>query len=161
LTAPSRGSAVDARAGLRYKSGRLTAAAAPAQSHEQWLEAVPICNRAVRVQRCGQAVVLWVPFRPRWWLAGPLRWLLPLRKEKGVALDLVGSRVWDDCDGQRQVQEVAAAFAQRHQLGAREATLRVLLFLRQLSERKLLVLALPRAAAPLAGAQPLAAEPAP
>jgi len=138
----------------------LTGAAAPSRSHEQWLEAVPICNRAVRVQRCGEAVVLWVPFRSRWWLAGPLRWLLPLRKEKGVALDLVGSRVWDDCDGQRQVQEVARAFAQRHQLGSREAALRVLFFLRQLSERKLLVLALPRAAASLGGTQPVPAEPA-
>lgn len=127
----------------------MTGAAAPARSHEQWLEAVPICNRAVRVQRCGKAVVLWVPYRSRWWLRGPLRWLLPLRKEKGVALDLVGSEVWADCDGQREVREVARAFAERHQLGRREATLRVLLFLRQLSERKLLVLALPRTAASL------------
>jgi hypothetical protein len=111
---------------------------------DQMLDAIPTCNQAVRVEPRGDTVVLWVPIRRRFWLAG-LSWFLPFRKEKGVALDAVGSSVWSACDGRRRVEEIVEVFAERHQLRFHEARLSVSQFLRSLVERKLLVLAVPGA----------------
>ncbi|MEL7087643.1 MAG: hypothetical protein AAGL98_04255, partial [Planctomycetota bacterium] len=49
----------------------------------QTLAAVPTANRAVREEARGGALVLFVPLRERWWMAGPVSWWLPLRREKG------------------------------------------------------------------------------
>ena len=113
-------------------------------SFDQMLDAIPTCNRAVRVEPSGDTLVLWVPIRRRFWLAG-LAWFLPFRKEKGIALDAVGSSVWSACDGRRRVEEIVEGFAERHQLRFHEARLSVSQFLRSLVERNLLVLAVPGA----------------
>jgi hypothetical protein len=94
-----------------------------------------------------------VPIRRRFWLTG-LAWFLPFRKEKGIALDAVGSTVWVACDGRRRVEEIVEGFAARHQLRFHEARLSVGQFLRSLVERNLLVLAVPSAEGPRAVAPP-------
>ncbi|MEM9914997.1 MAG: PqqD family protein [Planctomycetota bacterium] len=106
----------------------------------QLLAAVPTRNAAVREEQRGEALVLFVPIRRRWWLRGPLSWCLPLRGEKGVALDALGQEVWRACDGQRDLEALVEAFAQRHRLGFHEARLTVMRFLRMLAQRNLLVL---------------------
>ena len=106
----------------------------------QTLAAVPVVNRAVRQETRGEALVLFVPLRRRWWMAGPVSWWLPLRRERGVALDRLGREVWDLCDGRRDLEAVVDRFAQRHRLGFHEARLTVMQFLKMLVERKLLVL---------------------
>ncbi len=121
----------------------------------QWLQAVPTPNRAVREQfrpapgrgcpeaaadPSGDLVTLFVPLRRRWWTAGPVGWLLPLRTERGVALDALGTWVWRACDGQRSVESVVEAFAELHELGFHEARLTVTMFLQKLAQRRLLVL---------------------
>jgi hypothetical protein len=121
-------------------------------SLDQLLDAVPMQNRAVRVESHGSTVTLWVPIRRRWWMRGPLSWALPFRSEKGVALDRIGSELWGACDGERRVEDIVAAFAERHRLRFHEARASVTQFLRSLVERRLLVLALP--------ARPAAAPPA-
>lgn len=112
-------------------------------SLDQLLDAVPICNQAVRVEVHGATVTLWVPIRRRWWMQGTLSWLLPFRSEKGVALDVIGSEVWRDCDGERRVEDIVEAFAERHRLRFHEARSSVTLFLKSLAQRRLLVLAVP------------------
>lgn len=114
-------------------------------SLDQLLDAVPICNGAVRVEKRESNVILWVPIQRRWWLQPPLSWFLPIRREKGVALDVVGSEVWSACDGKRRVEDIVEDFAQRHKLRFHESRASVTQFLKSLLERNLLVLVLPRA----------------
>ncbi|MEM8739527.1 MAG: PqqD family protein [Planctomycetota bacterium] len=113
---------------------------------ERLLAAVPTANRAVRAEQRGEALVLFVPLRERWWMRGPASWWLPFRKERGIALDRLGQEVWAACDGVRNVEAVVAEFSRRHRLGFHEARLKVMAFLRLLAERKLLVLIGPSAA---------------
>lgn len=128
----------------------------------RWLAAVPTPNGAVREQpphpasprsadrepeaarAAERGVTLFVPLRRRWWSRGPVGWLLPLRTRRGVALDALGTRVWRACDGQRSVGQIVHDFADRQNLGFHEARLLVSTFLRQLTERSLLVLVFPR-----------------
>lgn len=107
---------------------------------ERALRARPVTNRAVREESHGEALVLFVPLRRRWWMAGPVSWWLPLRREKAVALDRLGREVWEACDAQRNVEQIIDAFAARHGLGFHEARLTVMQFLRMLAQRRLLVL---------------------
>lgn len=104
------------------------------------LAAIPTRNAAVREETRGDALVLFVPLRKRWWMNGPVSWCLPLRDEKGVALDALGQEVWQACDGQRDLETIIEAFADRHRLGFHEARLTVMRFLRMLAQRNLLVL---------------------
>lgn len=106
----------------------------------QTLAARPTPNRAVRVERRGAALVLFVPLRRPWWLRGPVAWLLPLRSEKAVALDALGQEVWRACDGKRDLESLVEDFAARHRLGFHEARLTVMRFLQMLAQRKMLVL---------------------
>jgi len=101
---------------------------------------VPTRNAAVREETRGDALVLFVPIRKRWWTRGLMAWCLPLRDEKGVALDTLGQEVWRACDGDRRLETLVDEFAGRHRLGFHEARLTVMRFLRMLAQRNLLVL---------------------
>ncbi len=108
----------------------------------QMLDLVPAANRAVRAERRGQTLILYVPIRKRWWMRGPFGWLLPFRQEKGLALDSLGREVWEACDGQRTIEQITEGFAQRHRVRFHEAKLSVVTFLRSLVERQVVVLVL-------------------
>ena len=136
---------------------------------ERWLSAVPVRNQAVQAHTRGPApsgpdsdaatdpglgdepepptrtppLTLFVPLRRPWWLRGPVGWLLPLRDRRGVALDGLGTWVWHACDGQRNLGQIVEHFARRQSLGFHEARLLVSTFLRQLTQRRLLVLMFP------------------
>jgi hypothetical protein len=105
------------------------------------LDAVPMANRAVRVEERGETLILFVPIQRRWWMKGPLTWALPFRPEKGIALDQLGTEVWRACDGERTVERIIDEFAERHRVRFHEARNSVVSFLHSLLQRKLLVLA--------------------
>jgi hypothetical protein len=109
----------------------------------QLLDAVPMCNRAVRVERRGNALILWVPIQRRWWMSGPLGWFLPFRGEKGIELDALGQQVWQACDGERCIEEIVEEFAAEHRVRFHEARLSVMQFLRALMQRNLVALVVP------------------
>ncbi len=121
-------------------AGRGAAIIKPTADLRLLLAAIPTRNAAVREEFRGDALVLFVPLRKRWWMNGPVSWCLPLRDEKGVALDRLGQEVWQACDGQRVLETILEDFADRHRLGFHEARLTVMRFLRMLAQRNLLVL---------------------
>lgn len=103
---------------------------------ERLLDAVPSHNQAVRVETRRGSTLLFVPIRrPAWYRA--FAFFLPLRSERGFALDQLGEEVWRACDGSRTLEEIVQEFAERHRLRFHEARLSVLEFLRVLAERKL------------------------
>jgi hypothetical protein len=102
----------------------------------------PTRNAAVRVAASASGVTLFVPVaRPTWLRV--LSLALPLRREKGFALDALGREVWFACDGSRSFEQIVSEFAERHQLRFHEARAMVAQFLRTLSERKLIALVVP------------------
>ena len=106
------------------------------------LSAKPTRNSAVRVQSTTGGVVLFVPVaRPAWLRV--LSWALPLRREKGFALDSLGQEVWLACDGSRSFEAIVLEFAARHQLRFHEARAMVAEFIRTLGERNLVALVVP------------------
>jgi Coenzyme PQQ synthesis protein D (PqqD) len=106
------------------------------------LSTTPTQNSAVRVQATAKGVVLFVPVSQPAWLRA-LAWALPLRREKGFALDALGKEVWLACDGSRSFEAIVVEFAARHQLRFHEARALVAQFVRTLSERKLVALVVP------------------
>ena len=117
----------------------------PELDQTQLLDAVPTLNQAVRAERRGASLILWIPIQRRWWMRGPLGWFLPFRREKGVELDALGQQVWEACDGQRRMEEIIEGFAHHHQLRFHEARLCVTQFVRSLLQRNLVVLVVPEA----------------
>lgn len=107
---------------------------------DELLAAVPVVNRAVRVEDHGQVVRLYVPIRKRWWMRGPVSWALPMRDEKAMQLDKLGAEVWRACDGVRDVEAVVERFAAAHKLRFAEARVSVMEFLKMLMQRNLVVL---------------------
>jgi hypothetical protein len=115
--------------------------AEPAVAAGRVLDLIPTQNRAVREEQNAGTVVLYAPIRWSWWLRA-LSWLLPLRRERGFALDALGQEVWRACDGERTVEMIVEAFAERHRVRFHEARQSVLTFLKLLSERNLIAILL-------------------
>ena len=107
---------------------------------QQWLSATPVRNAAVRSETSGEALLLCVPLQRRWWMAGPVSWCLPIRREKRLALDALGREVWTACDGEQTIEQIVEQFADRHALSFHEARLSVSQFLQMLVGRHLMVL---------------------
>ncbi len=109
-------------------------------SNANVLDAIPVANAALRIERQGEGLMLWVPLRPRWWMGPPVSWVLPFRREKGIALDALGRQVFEACSGKATIERIIEEFAARHQLRFHEARHLVLMFLRMLVERKVVAL---------------------
>ncbi len=107
------------------------------------LDSVPVANKAVRVEKHGEGLVVYLPIRQRWWMSPPLSWVLPYRSERGVALDGLGSEVYRSVDGRQTVEQIVVAFARSHRLRFHEARLAVMQFLKMLAQRNIIVLAVP------------------
>lgn len=112
-------------------------------SLEALLDAVPVANRAARVEQHGQGVVVYLPIQRRWWMKPPLSWVLPYREERGVSLDKLGAEVYHAVDGKQTVEQIIVSFAQSHRLRFHEARLAVMQFLKMLAQRNIIVLAVP------------------
>lgn len=108
----------------------------------QMLDLVPAANAAARAEHHGRTLILYVPIQSRWWMRGPFAWLLPFRREKAVALDALGREVWEACNGERTIEQIAEAFGKRHRVRFHEAKQSVVAFLRSLVGRGVVVLVL-------------------
>lgn len=115
-----------------------------AQPHD-WtgriLTARPHVNRSMRTQpRRDGGLLATIPLRRPKYLVPPLSWLLPYSRNRRVRLDRIGTAVLDLCDGQRTVEAIIEKFAVEHKLSFRESQVPVTTFLRQLTERGLVVI---------------------
>lgn len=110
-------------------------------SLDELLDAVPVRNTAVRSERKGKNLVLWIRLKKRGIFEKPLKAVLPLRDEKGVWLDDLGEEVWKQCDGHTRVEKIVERFAEKHQLRFHEARVSVMQFIAMLVERRLLAVA--------------------
>lgn len=106
------------------------------------LTGVPVVNAAATITPRGRGgLMASVPVRRPAFMVRPLTWILPFSSVRRVDLDTLGAAILGQCDGTRSVSDIAAWFAAENRLTAREAELSVLQFIRQLSERGVLVVA--------------------
>ena len=110
---------------------------------EAFLASRPTANQAVRTERRGEELVLWIPIQKRLWMNRPFSWFFPYRSEKGAVLDRLGEEVWQACDGKHTTEQIVEQFAARHQLRFHEARLSVMQFLRMLVRRNLVAMVVP------------------
>jgi hypothetical protein len=99
-------------------------------------------ERAVDAEVDGE---LYVVLRPRY-VRGPLAWWLQPRLRHPyfrVHLDAIGSFVWDRCDGQATVAEIAAAMEERFGGSVAPVLDRLQIFLRQLEQGRMIAVHLP------------------
>jgi hypothetical protein len=106
------------------------------------LAAVPMQNASADLtDGPGGKLLVAVPLKRPGWLVPPISWVLPFSSHRRVELDEIGAAVFRACNGERTVEEIIEAFAARHALDFREAQLPVTQFLRQMTQRGLIVLA--------------------
>lgn len=105
------------------------------------LQAVVYANETMDIStlRDGGALVK-VPMRRPRWLAPPLSWILPFSSTRRVRLDAVGANVLKRCNGRDSVERIIETFAVDNKLSFREAQLSISVFLRQMTERGLVVI---------------------
>lgn len=108
---------------------------------EDVLTAVPHANEAMKLdmRKDGSAVVS-VPMQKPKFLVPPISWLLPYSSHKRLELDRLGVAVLGLCDGRRKVENIIEEFARQNLLSWRESQVCVMQFLRQITERGLVVI---------------------
>ncbi|MHC4981634.1 MAG: PqqD family protein [Planctomycetota bacterium] len=112
-----------------------------AVSPREPLRAVVYRNEAMKVEdRPGGRCLVTVPLRHPRWLVPPISWILPFSSSRRVELDVLGTEVFEMCDGKRVIEEIIENFAANHKLSFREAQLSVGTFLKQLTQRGLIAI---------------------
>ncbi len=106
----------------------------------QILDAVPLKNESARVVMRGGKMVAYVPLRKSWITRPPFSLIFPVRSERGIELDAMGQVVFEACDGQTTVERIVEKFASAHHLRFHEARMSVTQFLRDLTQRGLIVI---------------------
>lgn len=110
-----------------------------ALTREQAYEARPIAvepSNRESLQTGGLRVV--IPARPR----GYQKWLLriPDTATRTIELDPAGVDVYDMCDGQTSVHQIAQRFAKKHQIDPHEADMAVVTFIRMMTRKGLVAI---------------------
>jgi len=103
------------------------------------LASVPHRNAAAKVtaQADGTLVVTVKLNRPGW-LMPPLSWMIRPAPERKMALDAIGTAIWNWCDGRRTLEEIIDAFAKEYALTFHEARVAVTGFMKSLVARGIL-----------------------
>ncbi len=103
----------------------------------QALAVVPVRHPMVEWERQGAEVVLAVPLRDDKVARFIKRVMRNVPDRRKIALDAVGSDVWELCDGERDVESVVRAIVKSHKLTRREAEVSVTMFLQTLAKKNL------------------------
>src|SRR4051812_25397428 len=82
---------------------------------------------------------LTIPIQPTRWASMVLR--VPKGMSKTFELDELGKFVWDACDGKSSVRQVIRKLARRYNLNQREAEVATVAFLKTLTSKGLVAMA--------------------
>ena len=118
----------------------------PKLTREQAMSSLPLRNQALVTRRLGNGETeITVPLRSDW-LGKLLAFIFFVPRERKIVLETIGSAVWERCDGQHSVAQIAESLAKQHKLSRREAELSLTEYLRRLGKRRLIAFAVPKAA---------------
>lgn len=72
-----------------------------------------------------------------------LRLILPHARRRVISLDLLGSEVWELCDGKNTVEAMIGKIAKSHKLNWKEAEIPLLNYLKTLGKKGIIGFAIP------------------
>ncbi len=107
----------------------------PSASWRDMLTARPVRNHAADVTLDGDTLSVSVPLRRPGFLVPPLSWIVRPGAARRLVLDTLGKQVWEQCDGQRTVEQIVDAMSEAHDLTFHEARVATTNYLKQLVER--------------------------
>jgi len=69
--------------------------------------------------------------------------LFPAPKEKRIALDKIGSFVWDRCDGKHSIEDITKELCDEYKMMRQEAEVSLSTFIQELSKRRFIGVLIP------------------
>jgi hypothetical protein len=134
---------------MEFAMGIFTPKPSPDVSREQLLAARPLRHPAIEstADPATGELTLKLPRRRTWWLNLFARFGA-VGEFRLLTIDRVGSSVWNLCDGEHTVQDLVSRLADEHKLPVSQAEASMMTYLKQLSDRGLLALALDSDARP-------------
>ena len=111
------------------------AAKKPKLDRKQTLAIVPLRNPLIEWERKGKEIHLTIPVRDDRLARLFKRLVRSLPDKRHVALDEVGARVWELCDGKRNIDTIVGSITKDYKLTRREAEASVTMFLQTLAKR--------------------------
>lgn len=113
----------------------------PPLPRRELLRAKPVRNEKLTCEENSDGeIVLGIPRRKTWWINTMSRmFYVPSRRT--VVLDPIGSFLWGLCDGQNTVDHVISTIRTEYKLERKEAEVSTLTYLKQLTEKGLIGLA--------------------
>jgi hypothetical protein len=115
----------------------------PRLSREHALQARPVRNPSLKWEALDSGEVQVVLPRRRDMMGKLLSSVFYVPPSKPVSLDVVGARVWQLCDGEHSVNDIAEALMEEHKLHRREAEVSLTEFLKMLGKRNMLAFVVP------------------
>lgn len=113
-------------------------------SWKDMLRFKPIANSAMKVERSEDGLIIAeVHITPSKWLLPPLSWFIRPRTSKKVALDRIGSEIFNLCNGKRRFEHIVDKFAENHRLTFHESRTAVGDYIKSLTQRGILVVVSP------------------
>ena len=111
----------------------------------EFLSSVPCVNNAgTTTPQSDGGLVVKVPLNRPGWLVPPISWILPFSSHRKIRLDEIGNEVLNLCDGKTSVETIIEKFAGKNKLSFREAQLPVTKFLREMTQRGIIVIVGPQ-----------------
>ena len=120
-------------------------------TRDQAMAAWPVRNPGLQTHTNEEGAISVELPRRKDWVGGMLSFLFFVPDSKPVQLDEVGSFVWNLCDGEHTVNEIAVALAKEYKLNRREVDVSLTKYLQTLGKRGMVAFAVPREVAESAG----------
>lgn len=120
-------------------------------TREQAMAAWPIRNPSLKTHESDDGLIGVELPRRKDWMGGVLGFMFSVPETKPVQLDEVGTFVWNLCDGDHTVNDIAAALAREYKLNRREVEVSLTTYLQTLGKRGMIAFAIPREVAEAAG----------
>jgi hypothetical protein len=115
----------------------------PRLSREHALQARPVRNPALKWETLDNGEVQIILPRRRDATGKLLSKLFSVPPTKPISLDVVGARVWELCDGEHTVNDIAQALMEEHKIHRREAEVSLTEFLKTLGKRNMVAFVVP------------------
>lgn len=110
----------------------------PKLTRRDVLDSMPVRNNQIEWERGEKGEIrINLPLKKTWW-AKFLSTILLAPKKKILALDELGTKVWDMCDGTRNVENIIQALCRDLNMNRKEVETSLLHYLKQLAGRRLI-----------------------
>ena len=108
---------------------------------EKMLRAYPIRNRAVRFSgNSDGGIILYAKRQKPGWFVFPISLIVPFKSEYRIVLDNIGLKIWQLCDGSRNVEAIIDIFKDSYDLSFHEARSAITDYLKMLMKRGVIAL---------------------